>query len=138
MNRSCFLFLTAFRSPCNPWDMRLPLCVGSPAAIPTLPFASVSGAGEAGQRRFYPVEEKHRLVEQALEAGASVAQVARENGVNANLLLLWRRQHREGRLLPVRTPLFSIIQGKILSARMEGVSRTTIPSIHTHQLTTQR
>lgn len=42
--------------------------------------------------------EKRRMVEQTLEAGASVARVAQENGVNANLLFLWGRQHREGRL----------------------------------------
>jgi transposase-like protein len=44
------------------------------------------------------VEEKRRMVEQTLEPGASVAQVAQANGVNPNLLFLWRRQHREGRL----------------------------------------
>jgi transposase len=38
------------------------------------------------------------MVEQTLETGASVARVAQENGVNPNLLFLWRRQHREGRL----------------------------------------
>ena len=38
------------------------------------------------------------MVEQTLEAGASVARVAQQNGVNPNLLFLWRRQHREGRL----------------------------------------
>ena len=53
---------------------------------------------EGRQRRFYPVEEKRRMVEQTLEAGASVAKVAQANGVNPNVLFLWRRQHREGRL----------------------------------------
>jgi transposase len=38
------------------------------------------------------------MVEQTLEAGAPVTRVALENGVNANPLFLWRRQHREGRL----------------------------------------
>lgn len=38
------------------------------------------------------------MVEQTLEAGASVAKVAQANGVNPNVLFLWRRQHREGRL----------------------------------------
>src|ERR1039458_9445444 len=28
VNRSCFLFLAACRTPSNPWDMRFPLCVG--------------------------------------------------------------------------------------------------------------
>jgi transposase len=38
------------------------------------------------------------MVEQTLEPGASVAKVAQANGVNPNVLFLWRRQHREGRL----------------------------------------
>jgi hypothetical protein len=28
VNRSCFRFLAACRTPCNPWDMRFPLGVG--------------------------------------------------------------------------------------------------------------
>jgi hypothetical protein len=28
VNRSCFLSFAACRTPCNPWDMRFPLCVG--------------------------------------------------------------------------------------------------------------
>lgn len=53
-------------------------------------------SGEGRQRRLYPVEEKRRMVEQTLEAGASVAKIAQANGVNPNLLFLWRRQHRGG------------------------------------------
>ena len=45
------------------------------------------------------MEEKLRIVEQTLEPGASVARVAQAHEVNPNLLFLWRRQHREGRLL---------------------------------------
>ena len=44
MNRSCFLFLAACRTPLNPWDIRLPLCVGrmwiercSPQSVPFPP-----------------------------------------------------------------------------------------------------
>lgn len=37
---------------------------------------AVSGVVESRQRRIYPVEEKRRMVEQTLEAGASVARVA--------------------------------------------------------------
>jgi transposase len=39
------------------------------------------------------------MVEMTLERGASVSQVAQAHQVNANLLFLWRRQHREGRLM---------------------------------------
>ena len=63
-------------------------------------------------RRRRSVEEKRRIVERTLEAGASVARVARTHGVNANQVFAWRRQYRQGllecgkgdalRLLPVR------------------------------------
>ena len=62
-------------------------------------------------RRRRSVEEKQRMVEQTLEAGASVARVARAHGVNANQVFAWRRLYRKGllcekgaastRLLPV-------------------------------------
>jgi transposase len=48
------------------------------------------------QRR--SVEEKRRIVEETLEAGASVARVARRHAVNANQVFYWRKKYREGRL----------------------------------------
>ena len=53
-------------------------------------------------RRHRTVEEKIRIVEEALEAGASNAEVARRHGLNANLLFNWRRQYERG-LLATRT-----------------------------------
>ena len=56
-------------------------------------------------------EEKRRIVEATLVAGASIARVARDNGVNANQVFQWRYEYRHGtgwatkqpraRLLPV-------------------------------------
>src|SRR5258707_2049241 len=51
---------------------------------------------EARQKR--SVEEKRRIVEETLAAGASVARVARRHGVNANQVFYWRKKYREGRL----------------------------------------
>jgi transposase len=51
---------------------------------------------EARRRR--SVEEKRRIVEETLEAGASVARVARRHGVNANQVFYWRKKYREGRI----------------------------------------
>jgi transposase len=48
------------------------------------------------QRKRRAVEEKRRIVEETLEAGASVARVARAHGVNANQVFAWRRQYRQG------------------------------------------
>lgn len=62
-------------------------------------------------RRRWPVEQKRRIVEATYAPGASIAQVAREHGVNANQLHSWRRLYQAGRfeaqspaatLLPVR------------------------------------
>ena len=49
-------------------------------------------------RRRRSVEEKRRIVEETLEAGASVARVARRHAVNANQVFYWRKEYREGRL----------------------------------------
>ena len=42
-------------------------------------------------RRRRSVEEKRRIVEETLEAGASVARVARRHAVNANQVFYWRK-----------------------------------------------
>ena len=49
-------------------------------------------------RRRRSVEEKRRIVEETLEAGASGARVARRHAVNANQVFYWRKKYREGRL----------------------------------------
>lgn len=48
------------------------------------------------QRR--TVEQKRKIVEETLAAGASVARVARAHGINANQLFSWRRLYRAGGL----------------------------------------
>ncbi|WP_144029437.1 transposase, partial [Caballeronia sordidicola] len=39
-------------------------------------------------------EFRRRMVDAACEPGVSVSSLARENGLNANLLFRWRREHR--------------------------------------------
>jgi transposase len=48
------------------------------------------------QRR--SAKEKRRIVEETLEAGTSVARVARRHAVNANQVFYWRKKYREGLL----------------------------------------
>ena len=50
------------------------------------------------RRRRRSIEEKRRIVEETLEADASVARVARRHAVNANQVFYWRKKYREGRL----------------------------------------
>lgn len=55
---------------------------------------------EGGGRRYkrHSIELKRRIVEQTLVPGASVARIARENGINANQVFNWRKLYREGLL----------------------------------------
>lgn len=55
----------------------------------------------------YARELRERLAAAACEPGVSVAKLARENGINANMLFTWRRRYRaeqqapSGELIPV-------------------------------------
>ena len=61
--------------------------------------------GEKGERRrTRSLDERKRIVEEALAPGASVAAVARRHGLNANLIFKWIRRSREGWLDRRREP----------------------------------
>src|SRR6516162_7213397 len=57
-------------------------------------MAAQDGGGE--RRRTRSLEERKRIVEEALAPGVSVAAVARRHGLNANLVFKWIRRSREG------------------------------------------
>ena len=44
-------------------------------------------------RRHHDRAFKQELVQQSLEPGASVSAIAMRNGINANMLFKWRREH---------------------------------------------
>src|SRR5512136_141768 len=44
------------------------------------------------KRRTWTRDEKRRIVDESLEDGASIAEVARRHDLNANQLFAWRRQ----------------------------------------------
>ena len=61
------------------------------------------------RRRYHSPELKRELVARSLQPGASVAAIAMEAGINANLLFTWRRAHLDAMttqtapvLLPVK------------------------------------
>lgn len=58
----------------------------------------ISRGGEARRYQRHSLELKRRIVERTLTAGASVARIAREHGINANQVFAWRKLYREGRL----------------------------------------
>ena len=49
-------------------------------------------------RKRRPVAEKLAIVQLTMEPGASVAEIARAHGVNANQVLKWRRLFEKGQL----------------------------------------
>ena len=60
-------------------------------------------AGDVGSgrriRRWRSVSEKRQIVQLTMEPGASVAEVARAQGVNANQVFKWRRAFDRGELV---------------------------------------
>jgi hypothetical protein len=83
-------------------------------------------------RRRRSVEEKRRIVEETLEAGASVARVARRHSVNANQVFYWRKKYREGRLRSGKPPR---LQQELLGAGLGWpfVCRRTSPNFGIHE-----
>ena len=79
--------------------------------------AILDGTPKRMARRRRSVEEKRRIVEETLEAGASVARVARRHAVNANQVFYWRKKYREGRL--GKSP-----SSKLLPVTLSDVSRS--------------
>ena len=51
-----------------------------------------AGAARGRRRRSWCLDEKRRIVDESLEDGASLAEVARRHDLNANQLFTWRRQ----------------------------------------------
>jgi len=61
-----------------------------------------------GRYQHHSREFKRAVVEQTLEAGASVARIARAHGLNANQVFAWRRQFRAGSLDGVTPALLAV------------------------------
>lgn len=73
----------------------------------TLAQSAEKKPGTRTGRPNYPRELRERLAAAACEPGVSVAKLARENGINANMLFTWRRRYladqqaRSAGLIPV-------------------------------------
>jgi transposase len=57
---------------------------------------TVGSSNNRKGRPNYPVAFKERLAKEACEPGVSVSKLARQHGINANMLFKWRRDLREG------------------------------------------
>jgi len=56
--------------------------------------------GTAAKRIFRTIEEKRKIVEEALRSPHSVSVVARQHGLNSNQLFAWRKLYLNGQLEP--------------------------------------
>lgn len=78
---------------------------------------SIKESGQGRKRRpNYSLAFKRQLAEKACDENVSVAQLAMENGLNANMVFRWRRQLRAGQLsegtvlLPVALAHSEVVQ----------------------------
>jgi|SRR5712691_3717223 len=82
----------------------------------------LSGGLGVAPRRRRSADERRRVVEETLEAGASVARVALKYGVNANQVFQWRRLYRDGKLgAPAQSAM------KLLPVRVAGAEELPEP-----------
>ena len=82
------------------------------------------------QRR--SIEEKLKIIAKTLAPGASVAEVAREHGVNANQVFNWRRKYRRGQMVKVNPNLLAVgvVTGKEERARSIQAQGQPLGQIH--------
>ena len=84
---------------------------------------------ESGTRIGEPARRQHdrsfkaNLVEQSLQPGASVAVIARHNGINANLLFKWRRDHRRKTIAASMPRAAAAAQSVLLPVHVEPMTR---------------
>ncbi len=62
-------------------------------------MASEARSTQAPKRRVYSSEFKLQVVRVSSQAGASIAAVAMQHGINANIVHRWLREHRQGLLV---------------------------------------
>jgi transposase len=86
--------------------------------------------GEHRERRRRSIAEKLRIVEQTFELGASVAQVALANGVNANQVFTWRRAFKRGELVESAggSALLPVVMATPEAAQQESGSSAPEPA----------
>ncbi len=72
------------------------------------------------KRRRRTTQEKIAIVQQSFEPGMTVSLVARQRGVAASQLFLWRKQYREGSLTTVATGE-QVVPASELAAAMKQI-----------------
>jgi transposase len=80
-------------------------------------------------RSCYDKEAKRDLIEACLQPGVSIARMALQHGLNANLLRTWITRHRRQRELTVGRPAVEMVAPAVGSAFVPVVAtRVAVPS----------
>ena len=80
-------------------------------------------------RRWRSVSEKRQIVQLTLEPGASVAEVARAHGVNANQVFKWRRAFERSELSEPCSALLPIAVASVSEPDSEPVAEDHQPAL---------
>jgi transposase len=86
------------------------------------------GLSVSSPRRRRSVAERRLIVEETLEAGASVARVALKHGVNANQVFTWRRLYEAGRLGTGRESAIELLPVQVSEERAVETEPVAVPS----------
>jgi len=71
-------------------------------------MASDARTTQAPKRRFYSAELKLQVVGACAQPGASIAGVALQHGINANIVHRWLREHNQGILIRRQQTFLSV------------------------------
>jgi transposase len=68
------------------------------------------------RRRTWPAEQKQRIVAESFAPGASIAEVARRYGLNANMLFTWRRREQAAGAANAVSESVNIVPVRVMEA----------------------
>lgn len=84
-----------------------------------------------GPRRRYTIAEKRAIAEETVKPGASVALIARDHGINANLIFGWRRLYQQGLLKEETTEAPPLLPVKVSTPTLVPTKRAKSASLMT-------
>ena len=74
------------------------------------------------RRRRWSLQDKLRIVEETLQPGVTVSEVARRHGLAPSVVFTWRRLAREGRLGETAGPVFMPVEITAVPAQAAPVA----------------
>jgi transposase len=89
---------------------------------------TVGSSNNRKGRPNYPVDFKKRLAKEACEPGVSVSKLARQHGINANMLFKWRSDLREGLFAASRSQSAHLLPVPVQGAPALSASPSITPS----------